>query len=172
MDVDPSRLRRGEIIVGAASVVLLASMFVLEWYGLTAQLRPTAASLGSSTSVNGWDALTNVRWLMLLTIACGLALVYVQAARRAPAIPVTLSVLVTVLGLITVLVLIYRVLINEPGNDAVVEQEAGAFVGLASAIAIVIGGYLSMRDEGIADKDAPADIETVSMGPAGGSSRP
>jgi hypothetical protein len=167
MDFDPSRLRRGEVIVGTGSVVLLASMFVLEWYGITAQLRPTAASLGFSTSIDGWDALTNVRWLMLVTIACGLALVYLQAARRAPAIPVTVSVLVTVLGLVTMLVLIYRVLINEPGSDAVIEQKAGAFVGLASAIAIVIGGYLSMRDEGIAHKDAPAEIETVRLGRAG-----
>jgi hypothetical protein len=169
MDFDPSRLRRGEIIVGAGSVVLLASMFALEWYGITTELRPTAPSLVYSTSVNGWDALTNVRWLMLLTIACGLALVYLQAARRAPAIPVTLSVVVTVLGLLTVLVLIYRVLINEPGSDAVVEQKAGAFMGLASAIAIEIGGYLSMRDEGIAEKDAPAEIETVSLGKTSGS---
>lgn len=169
MDLDPSRLRRGEIIVGVGSVVLLASMFALKWYGLTAQLRPTAASLGSSTSVDGWNALTNARWLMLLTIACGLALVYVQAARRAPAIPVTLSVIVTVLGMLTVVVLIYRVLLNEPGSDAVVEQKAGAFVGLTSAIAIVIGGYFSMRDEGIADKDGPGDIETVSLGSPGGS---
>jgi len=155
--------------VGAGSVVMLASMFVLKWYGLTAQPRPTAASLGVSTSLNGWDALTNARWLMLLTIACGLALVFLQAARRAPAIPVTLSVLVTVLALITLLVLIYRVIINEPGNDAVTEQKAGAFVGLASAIAIVIGGYLSMRDEGIADKDAPAEIETASLEGGSGS---
>jgi hypothetical protein len=61
------------------------------------------------------------------------------------------------------------VLINEPGSDAVVEQKAGAFVGLASAIAIVIGGYLSMRDEGVADKDGPGDIETVSLGSPDGS---
>jgi hypothetical protein len=169
MDFDPSRLRRGEIIVGAGSVVLLASMFVLTWYGLAAQPRPAATSGGASTSLNGWDALTNVRWLMLLTIACGLALVCLQAARRAPAIPVTLSVIVAVLGLLTVLVLIYRVLINEPGSDAVIEQKAGAFVGLASAIAIVLGGYLSMREEGIADKDGPGEIETVSLGPASGS---
>ena len=155
--------------MGAGSIVLLASMFVLKWYGPTAQPRPTAASLDVTASVNGWDALTGVRWLMLLTIACGLALVCLQAARSAPAIPVTLSVIVTVLGVLGALVLIYRVLINEPGNDAAIGQKAGAFVGLASAIAIVIGGYLSMRDEGIADKDTPAEVETVSVGRAGGS---
>jgi hypothetical protein len=106
---------------------------------------------------------------MLLTVVCGLALVYLQAARRAPAIPVSVSVIVTVLALLTVLVLIYRVLINEPGSDAVIEQKPGAFVGLASAVAIAVGGYLSMREEGIAERDAPPEIETVSLGRAGGS---
>ena len=43
MDFDPSRLRRGEWIVGAGAVVLLASMFVLQWYGVSGQLGPTAA---------------------------------------------------------------------------------------------------------------------------------
>ncbi len=169
MDLDPSRLRPGELIVGAGSVALLVSMFALEWYGRTARPRPAAASLGTSTSVNGWHALTTLRWLMLLTIACGLLLVYLQAARRAPAIPVSVSVVVTVLGILTTLALLYRVLINEPGDDGVVQRKPGAFVGLASAIVVVYGGYRSMRQEGIADEDAPADIDTVSLEARGGS---
>jgi hypothetical protein len=169
MGLDPSRLRRGELIVGAGTLVLLVSMFALKWYGPSAPFHPTAVSLGVPTSVNGWNALTHLRWLMLVTIACGLALVYLQAARRAPAVPVTFSVIVTVLGLLTALALFYRVVINEPGSDGVIDQKAGAFVGLASAIAIVIGGYLSMRDEGIADRDAPSEIETVHLGNASGS---
>lgn len=43
-----------------------------------------------------------MRWLLLLTVGCALALIYFQAARRAPAVPVTLSALVTVLALFTV----------------------------------------------------------------------
>ena len=35
----PSRLRRGELIAGAAGVLLLASMFLLPWYGLKARAR-------------------------------------------------------------------------------------------------------------------------------------
>ena len=37
------------------------------------------------------------------------------------------------LGIVTVLVLIYRVLINVPGADSVVDRRAGAYVGLVSA---------------------------------------
>jgi hypothetical protein len=163
MDLDPSRLRRGELLVGAGAVVLLASMFLLKWYGLSGQPSPIGARLGSSTSVNGWHALTTIRWLELVTIVCGLWLVYLQASRRAPALPVSLSVIVTVLAFLTSLALLYRVLIDEPGPDSLVEQKPGAFVGLLAAIVIVYGGFRSMRQEGIADKDAPAEIETVRL---------
>lgn len=155
--------------MGAGAAVLLASMFVLKWYGLTGQFRPTAATLGVSTSVNGWHALTDLRWLMLVTVAAGFALVYLQSSRRAPALPVSLSVIVTVLGLLTTLFLLYRVLINEPGPDSIIEQKVGAFIGLVSAIAVFYGGYASMREEGLADSDAPASIETVTLRGAGGS---
>jgi hypothetical protein len=164
MDLDPSRLRRGELIVGASALVLLASMFRFKWYGLSGPISPAPTNLRLSTPVNGWNGLTNLRWVMLLTIACGLALVFLQATRRAPAVPAIMSVIVTVLGLITALALIYRVLINEPGP-----QKAGAFVGLISAIVFVYGGYESMRREGIAAKDGPSEIQTVRPGSIGGS---
>jgi hypothetical protein len=169
VDFDPSRLRRGELIVGASALVLLASMFVLNWFGLSAPVAPPAANLGVPSSVNAWNGLTNLRWVMLLTIACGLVLVILQVTRRAPAVPVSMSVIVTVLGLITALALIYRVLINEPGPNSLVEQKAGAFVGLISAIVFVYGGYESMRREGIAAKDGPSEIQTVRPGSIGGS---
>jgi hypothetical protein len=142
--------------VGASALVLLASIFVLDWYGLNGTLAPTAERLGLPVSVNAWQGLTTVRWLLLLTVGCALALVYFQASRRAPALPVTLSVILTVLAVITTLVLIYRVLINPPGPGDVVSTRAGAYVGLLSALALLYGAWRSLRQEGIADRDAPA----------------
>jgi len=164
MGLDLSRLRRGEWIAGGSAVLLLAILFLLKWYGLKAVLRPTAAGLGVPTAVDGWNALTHLRWLMLLTIAAALALAYLQATRRAPALPVTFSVIVTVLALLTALGLAYRVLINEPGPDAVITQKAGAYVGLAAGLGILVGGFLSMRQEGIAPRDAVAVEEVVRIG--------
>ncbi len=108
MRIDISRLRPGEIIAGAAAVLLLVLMFAVPWYRVRA------------TSIDGWDSLTDLRWLLIVTIIAALALAYFQATRRAPAIPVNLSVIVTVLGLVSSLALIYRVLINVPGSDSVV----------------------------------------------------
>jgi hypothetical protein len=129
-------------------------MFALKWYG----------GGGGSPSVNGWHVLSHVRWLMLLTILVALTLIVMQASRRAPAVPVSLSVIVTALGLVTVLWLGYRVLISVPAH-----QQAAAFLGLASALGIALGGYRSLRREGLPPKDAPSQIETVRLGGSGGS---
>jgi hypothetical protein len=154
MNVDPSRLRRGELIVGLSAALLLALMFLLPWY---------RGSRGSP-SLNGWHSLTWLRWLMLVTIVAGLSLFYLQLTRRAPALPVVMSVIVTVLGGLTALALIYRVLINLPGSDGLADARIGAFLGLISACAIAAGAFASLREEGVAPGDAPTEIPTVRLG--------
>jgi hypothetical protein len=156
-----SRLRWGEIVAGVAALVLLASMFALPWYGYKGDLAPLAARLGVSTSHDAWNSLSTTRWLMLLTIVAALALVYLQATRPAPALPATFSLFVALLGGLTSLVLIYRVLINVPGPNDVVSRDVGGFIGLLASIVIAGAGYRSLREEGIAPQDAPKDIPTV-----------
>jgi cytochrome bd-type quinol oxidase subunit 2 len=144
MDLDPGRLRRGELLAGTGAVLLLVLLVAGKWYGHGGGAR------------TGWEALTTLRWLLVVTIVAALALVAAQVGRRSPAIPVTLSMIVAVLGLITVLALIYRVLISPPAHE-----QAGAFLGLLSAIGLAYGGYLSLREEGIAQRDAPREIPVV-----------
>lgn len=160
MDIEISRLRPGEIISGAGGVLLLVVLFAVPWYAVK-------SPDGGSTTVTGWDALTTLRWLLLVTIVAALALAYFQATRPAPAIPVALSVIVTALGFLSAVALIYRVLINVPGSDSVVDARVGAYLGLATALAILYGGYRSMRQEGISPTDAAADIETIRPGESG-----
>jgi hypothetical protein len=162
-----SRLRRPEIVAGVAAVVLLVSMFLLPWYGYKGDLAPLAAKLGVKTSANAWHSLSTTRWLILLTIAAALALVYFQGTRPSPALPATFSLFVWLLGGLTSLVLIYRVLINVPGPNDVVSREVGGFVGLVATMVISFAGYRSLRAEGIAPQDAPQDIPTVAPDTAG-----
>ncbi len=147
MDLDPARLRRGELLAGTGAVLLLVFMLAGKWYG------------NGGGSQTGWQALTDLRWLLVVTIAAAFALVLAQMTRRSPAIPVTLSLVVAVLGPISLLALIYRVLINAPAHE-----QAGAFLGLISALALAYGGFLSLREEGIARRDAPRDIPVVRPG--------
>jgi hypothetical protein len=167
MRFELSRLRHGEIVAGVSGVLLLVVMFAVPWFGTTGPVSPTAALLGATTSSNGWHALSDLRWLMLITALAALALAYFQATRRRPAIPASLSVIVTVLGVLTVLCLIYRVLINVPGPDSLIDRKAGSYIGLACAIGILYGGYASLRREGIRPQDGPGEIPTVGLHDAG-----
>jgi ABC-type xylose transport system permease subunit len=154
------KLRRGELIAGASGAALLVFMFALNWYGLKGLLAPEASILHTHTSYTGWQGLTHLRWLLLLTALLGLALTYFQATARAPALPVTLAVLVTVLGIIAALALVYRVLINPPAGN--LDQRAGAYLGLVAALGIAYGGFYSLRQEDGADPQE-LDIETVRL---------
>jgi hypothetical protein len=150
MDFDASRLRRGEWLAGASAVLLAILMVGGKWYG-------SASRTGGS--LTGWQAHTDLRWLLLVTIVAAAGLVFTQATLRAPALPVTMSLVVMLLGIVTVLALIFRVLIDPPPHE-----QAGAYLALLSAIGIAFGGYFSLRQEGVARRDAPTNIPIVRPG--------
>jgi hypothetical protein len=100
----------------------------------------------------------------LVTILVAFALVYFQAAQRAPAVPVTLSVILTVLGGATLIAVIYRLLAGPPSGGGLLDQQAGAWLGLLASIGIAYGGFASLREEGGADPSA-LEIETVALRP-------
>jgi hypothetical protein len=73
-------------------------------------------------------------------------------------------VIVTSLGVLTVLGLVYRVLISVPGPDSLFHAQAGAYLGLAASLVLVYGGYRSMRQEWPApDPAQTAAIPTVDL---------
>lgn len=155
-----TRLRSGELIAGASGAALLVFLFALPWYHVNGTFAPTLAlGLHARSSWTGWQALTYVRWLLLVTALAALALAYFQAVERAPAIPVTLAVIATVLGALSMLALIARV-IDTPLND--LNRQAGIYLGLAAAIGITYGGFASMREESGTDP-AALEIETVRL---------
>jgi hypothetical protein len=164
MDFQVSRLRRGEVITGIAAAVLVVVLLALPWYGLGGRLGSTAAALGAPTSLNGWQGLPTLRWLILVTILAALALTWFQGARRAPALPASLSVIVLVLSVLTVLGLIYRVLISVPGPDSLGEAKAGSYLGLASALVMVYGAFRSLREEDPPDPERNARIPVIELG--------
>jgi hypothetical protein len=173
MAFDARRLRAGELLAGTGAVVLFVAMFV-DWYGV----RISTARLGSiqipAASADAWSAFTVVDLVLAATVASALALVFLQATRRSPALPVSFSVVTTVLGAVTVLAILYRI-IDPPGIDlpgavgAIIAPhlqrtvEGGAYVGLVGAFAIAAGAWRSMRVEGVAAADERTAIETVAL---------
>lgn len=160
MRLSISRLRRGEWIAGGASVALLIAMLAFTWDRKTLASGGRAPKHFVGASLDGWHAFPLVRWLMLVTILCGLALVLLQAAMRAPAVPVTFSLFTMLLGGASTIALLIRALIDPP--DGV---RLGGVLGLLSASAIAYGGWLSLREEGGAPGDGPAEIPVVDPSP-------
>jgi hypothetical protein len=162
LSIDPRRLRRGEIVAGAGGALLLVFLFTPAWYALNGTLRQTAGELGAGSSWNGWWGLAGLRWLVLATILVALALAWFQAAQPAPAIPVTVAVLVTVLGGLSAVAVVYRILAGPPSGGSLLHQRAGPYLALVAAIATAYGGYASMREESGTDP-AVLEIETVRL---------
>jgi hypothetical protein len=142
-----SRLRAGEWLTAASVLLIAVALFGLHWYG----------------SRTGWQSATHLRWLALLALLLGAALVITQAAFRAPAIAVTLDVISTVVALPAVLWLILRVIID-PGAH----RQAGAWLALLGGLGLLTGSYLAIRQEGIREADGPGEIPLVDLGGSGG----
>lgn len=155
MGFDAGRLSRGELVAGGGGALLFASLFFLPWFAIPAR---TGRLAGASASLDGWHALTTTRWIMVVTIAVSASVVLLTATRRAPAVPITLSMLCWVLGGLSSLLLLYRI-VDHPGLSA----RAGIYVGVIAALAVGYGGYVSLRTEGSTFGD-PRTVETVPPG--------
>jgi hypothetical protein len=128
VSVDISRLRAGEAAAGLSGGALLLS-------------RPRRREARV------------LRWLSLITGISGLALAYTQATRRAPALPVALSVIVTALGGTTAAGLLRRV----------VFRSGATHLGLFAALGVAAGGYASMRQESGTDLAELGELETITL---------
>jgi hypothetical protein len=145
MQLRVSHLRRGEILAAVAALLLGVVLFALPWFG----------------AATGWRALPVVRWLLLVSAVCGLLLAFFQQTRRAPALPVVMSVIVTALALVAVIALIVE-LATSAGTP-----RAGAYLGLAAELGILVGGFWSMRDEDGWTPGPDRPVERVSLRSAG-----
>jgi hypothetical protein len=138
------RIHPGEVSSAASAALLLALMFGLKWYGL---IEPPgkANGAGRATTENGWHALTLLRWLMLITILAAAASPVLHLTQREHGSKTETNSVVTVLGMITAVLLTYRVLIDLPSASSVVDQKLGSYLGLLAAWGIALGGYHALR---------------------------
>jgi hypothetical protein len=154
MAMDLRLVRGGLRIAAIGAVLLFVFLFFFDWYGVGGVFGALAERLGIKATVNGWHGHTDLRWLMLLTIVATLGLALMAATGRKLSLPVAPSAILTALAGLTTILVAYRVIINEPGPNKYIDVKAGAWLGLLSLVAIAVGAYLSMREEGVSLSDA------------------
>jgi hypothetical protein len=137
----------GELLSAVSALLLLVSLFTVKWYGVAGVPDPSYARPAVSSAVDGWNALTGTRWVLLVTIVVAVGSVVLHISQLQHGVQTDTSRVVTGLGALSVVLLVYRVLIALPSPEKVVDQKLGAFIGLACALGVLWGGWESVTDQ-------------------------
>jgi hypothetical protein len=165
--VDVNRLNRGEQIAGIAAVLLFIDMF-LNWYGanLGGALADAAKRFGVDTDVNAWQAFSSTDILIFITVVAALVMVGLRVMGRDGSVPVSLPMVVAALGAFTTLIILWRI-INQPGDNDLVNVDYGAYLGLLLCAALTYGAIQS--GEGLTmPRTAPTPTPATAGGPPAG----
>jgi hypothetical protein len=152
--MDFAALNRGEKIAGVAGIILILVMFIFDWYSVK-----VAGTSVPNSGVDAWDAYGFIDIILLLTALAAIGLALLAASDAEPGLPVAGSAIVCALGILAVVLILFRI-IDKPGGDVgalsnalggpevSVSLSIGVFLGLISAAGIAVGGYLAMQEEG------------------------
>jgi hypothetical protein len=128
--VNLGRLRGGELLAGLASAALLVVMF-LPWFG----------------DRSAWEAMAIARVVLVALVLCGLTVAVLTVTSRTVAMACSAAAVTVGVGALALLLVVYRVVVNEPGPNATVTVELGAYLGLLLVLAIVAGAWRTLADE-------------------------
>jgi hypothetical protein len=130
-------LRLGEWVGALGGLGLLVALF-LQWYS-----QGDPKGYGDTT---GWQAFSVTDLVLAATAIVALSVGLCVLFRISVSYPVAGSSVATGLGAVAVVLIVIK-LINPPSVDPFFasDPEIGAWLGLGSAVAITIGGYLGMQ---------------------------
>ncbi len=141
---------------GAAwALALLISMFALKWYGVDGI---PGRSRTVVSAVNAWQGLTVLSWLMLAVIALAFVSVPLHLSQRLHGARTDTSPLVAISATVMAALVAYRVLVDLPRPDAIVDQKLGAIIGLACALALSGCAWGWVRDVRRPGRRPPARV--------------
>jgi hypothetical protein len=132
-----------ELITGLGAALLLVSLRFLPWFGVAPP--PGGTAPRALTTVGAWQALTWLRWPLMLAIVVALVPLLARPVQRWIGLPRVVPAAVTALGVVAALLLAYRVLIDLPEPSRVVDQQPGAILGLLGALVVALGGVEMVR---------------------------
>jgi hypothetical protein len=140
------RLSQGQIIAAVGAVVLLVAMF-LPWIGVSGPSIPAGIPVPEGVSTGGtseniWKGPTLDVYLLITVIIAALpALLALTDASEEFSF---VSAATFLLGVVGVILIIAWLTVDFPDGA---ERKYGAFIGLAAAIAIAVGGFRAMQEE-------------------------
>jgi hypothetical protein len=151
--MDLGRISKGEWISSCSAILLFIFMF-FHWFGV--KLVNTSNLLFAIQSIepgkNAWEALDCIPIVLLLATIAPLAVVALQLTNAVPRARVLANALVGLLGFVSVLLILYRI-VNPPVFyvETTITSEGTIqfpiFLALLSAAGIGIGGAFSQCEK-------------------------
>jgi hypothetical protein len=156
--MDLSKLRRGELIAAVGGIVLLVSMFGLDWYERAADVATPFGDVSvEGGGVGAWESQgftgTIADLVILAAAVAAIGLAVVTATSRTVALPVAASALTAGLGIAAVVMVFLR-MVFQPSQNEFIELRFGIWLALISSAVIAYGGWEAMREEGTSFDDA------------------
>jgi hypothetical protein len=137
------------MIAAVSAVALFVIMFLFSWFNIEA--------FGESEGFNAWQSFDIIDFVLLLTIIAAIAAAALSANAQTVNGPVALSAIVTGLGVLSLVLILFRILsppdfsfggfgVEDAGGD--VGRSFGVFLGLIATGALTYGGWIAMQEEG------------------------
>ncbi len=172
--MDADKLGTGEKIAGVSAILLFIFMF-FDWFTVEVSGGNGLFEASASAGGSAWDALDYIPIFLLIAIVVAVGVAVLRLTDSAFEPPVSANAVVAVLGGISVLLILYRI-VDTPGGGSVpglsvdVSPAVGIFLGLIAAAGMAYGGYRAMQEEGVSFGDTADRLS--GGGPGAGSPPP
>jgi uncharacterized membrane protein YhaH (DUF805 family) len=167
--MNADRLSTGEKIAGVSAVLLFIFMF-FDWFN--ASVSGGNGFFSASVGGNAWEAFSWIDLFMLITIIVAIAVAVIRLTDAVFEPPFSLNAAVAILGGISVLLILFRIIDPPGGGDIAgvsvdISPTVGAFLGLIAAAGITYGGYRAMQEEGTSFGDLGDQLSSGRGGQGG-----
>jgi hypothetical protein len=139
------RLSQGQIIAAVGAAALLVAMF-LPWVGVSGPSIPAGipvpSGVSTSSTENIWKVSTlDIYLLITVIVAFVPALLAITDAAEEFSF---VSAATFLLGVVAVILVVAFLTVDFPDGA---DRKYGAFIGLAAAIVVAVGGFRAMQEE-------------------------
>jgi hypothetical protein len=154
MELDFAQLRRPHWVMGGGALALFVFTFLFKWFGASVSSSVDGSSFGFNFGVDAWHSLTDIRWLLLLTILAALIAVGAVAAERELDLPVPASAIVALLAGLSAIFVLYRIIehprasISYGPTSVTYGAELGIYLGFLACLVIAYGALEELRGTG------------------------
>jgi len=152
------KLSKGETTAAASAILLFIFMF-FDWFGVKVSGVPGFSGDVTGSGGSAWDALDVIPIFLMLAIVAAIGVAVIRFTDADLELPVSLNSIVTALGGLAVLLILYRIVFPPSfasfgGVSVDATRKFGIFLGLIAAAGIAYGGYMAMREEDASFGDA------------------